>query len=368
MHKNPELHPSGIQSSTDHKSNYEQIDTIRFLTISIIVWSHSLFSEWHIRPAGEMAELLIRSIVLQAGAISTIIFFIVSGILIRSKLQRYNVQNYINERLGSIYFPWLFIVVFNAVLIMLHRLPLMELWISRDFDRFMQSAYNIMNGLLIYGPYWFVVTYFTGMIILILFKRYSENIYFGLFLCGITLFYSVNFHTGWIDTQHSKAVLAYTFFIWLGFPIHRNWDQILQNLKKLKWTFLIPVLLLMFFIAGLEGFKLSEAGVADPFASNRLSNIIFSLVFFLLLLKMGAVKSINNLNPRKIVYGIYLVNSIVVLELSILLNEYLSELRDLHIGALLGLQILYFLLVLLITYFLVRTLKNSSLRWVIGLK
>lgn len=350
------------------KANYEQIDTIRFLTITIIVWAHSLFSQWHVRPSEDLFEQIIKATVLQAGSISTVIFFIVSGILIHSKLQAYNLPLYINERARSIYFPWIFIVCFNAVLIMLHRLPLQELWNTRNFDQFILSSYSIMNGLLIYGPYWFVVTYFVGMVILIVFKKYTESIFFGLCLAVITLFYGMNFHMRLIDTQHSKAVLAYTFFIWLGFPIHSNWNYIISFAQKLKWNFLIGGLFLMFCIASYEGVTLSEAGVNDPFASNRLSNITFSIIFFLFLLKIGAIRIINNLNPRKIVFGIYLINSIVVLELSILLNEFFHELGPLNIWSLLGLQLIYFLLILFITYLIVNTLKKSPLRWMIGVK
>jgi hypothetical protein len=313
-------------------------------------------------------EQIIKATVLQAGAISTVIFFIVYGILIHSKLQAYNLHLYINERARSIYFPWIFIVCFNAILIMLHRLPLLELWYTRDFDQFILSTYAIMNGLLIHGRYWFVVTYFIGMVILILFKKYTENIFFGLCLGIITLFYGLNFHLGLVDTQHSKAVLAYTFFIWLGFPIHRNWNYIISFAQQLNWKFLIAGLFLMFCIACYEGLTLSESGVNDPFESNRLSNITFSIIFFLFLLKIGAIQIINNLNPRKIVFGIYLINSIVVLELSILLNEYFHELGHLNIWSLLGLQFIYFLVILLVTYLIVNTLKKSILQWMIGVK
>ena len=363
------LHTIEPYDVTDNqKANYEQIDTIRFITITIIVWAHSLFSQWHVQSSGDLVEQIVRATVLQAGAISTVIFFIVSGILIHSKLQAYNLHLYINERARSIYFPWIFIVCFNAILIMLHRLPLLELWYTRDFDQFIMSIYAIMNGLLIHGPYWFVVTYFVGMVILILCKKYTESIFFGLCLGIITLFYGLNFYFGLIDTQHSKAVLGYTFFIWLGFPIHRNWNSIINFVEQLKWKFLIVGLFLLFCIASYEGLTLSQSGVNDPFASNRLSNITFSIIFFLFLLKIGAIRIINNLNPRKIVFGIYLINSIVVLELSILLNEYFHELSFLNIWSLLGLQLIYFLVILFITYIIVYSLKKSPLRWIIGVK
>jgi len=226
-----------------------------------------------------------------------------------------------------------------------------------------------MRALLIYGPYWFVVTYFFGMMILILFKHYSANLYFGVMLMLITLFYSINFYFEWIDTQHTKAVLAYTFFIWLGFQIQRRWNDVLKLIARIKWPLLIFVLIVLFSLAAYDGYKLAKEGVNDPFASNRLINIVFSLLFFLALLKMGDIRRINKLQPRKIVYGIYLINSIIILELSFLLDTSLDALSEVSIWTLLGLQLIYFSVVLLLTWLIVNYLAGSrGLGWIIGQK
>jgi hypothetical protein len=358
---------TGPDASKSARAYYEQIDTIRFLTISIIVWSHSLFSVWHSGISADLPGQLIKIIVIQAGAISTVTFFIVSGILMHSKLHAYNLRTYFKERIPRIYAPWLFIVCFNAVLIFLHRVYLNQIQLNRDYKQLIHSGYDIFSGLLIYGPYWFVVTYFAGMVVLICFKRYSSNVYFGLLLIAITLFYSINFHFSWIDTLHTKAVFAYTFFIWLGFRIHKRWTEILRLVERIDWLVLIPFLLILFSITCYEGYSLSKAGVRDAFASNRLSNIIFSLLFFLALLKLGAINRINRLQPRKIVYGIYLINSIVVLELTLLFSAYLKALATFNVWTLLGLQLLYFSVVLFLTCLIVNYLANSKrLNWIIG--
>lgn len=350
------------------KENYHEIDTIRFITISIIVWSHSLFPAWTLRRSADIIEEIINSLVIQLGSISTIIFFIVSGILMRSKLQDYTLRGYFNERIPAVYGPWLFIVGLNVLLIMLHQVPFGELIASKSSAPIIRSIYAILNGLIVYGPYWFVLTYLAGMVILIYFKRYSSNIYFGILLGTITAFYAVNFHFSWIDTFHTKAVLSYTFFIWLGFQFHRHWKVVLEEVKKMNWSVLIIFMLIFFSIACYEGYKLSLNGVRDPFASNRFTNIIFSMVFFLFLLKLGPIRVINNLRPRKIVYGIYLVNSIVVFELTVLFRKYISELVFVELWTLLILQFIFFTTTLFLTYFIVNYLNNSSLRWMIGSK
>lgn len=348
------------------KTNYSEIDTIRFITISIIVWSHSLLPAWHDQSADELFEEIIKSFVKQLGAISTIIFFIVSGILMRSKLQGYSLRGYFNERIPVVYGPWLFIVCFNVLLIMFHQLSQQDLLATRSLSTIAKSIYAIVNGLIVYGPYWFVLTYLVGMVVLIYFKRYSGNIYFGLVLGAITLFYAVNFHFEWIDTFHTKAILGYTFFIWLGFQFHSHWKEILAKAKKITWPIILTMMLVFFSIACYEGYILSLKGVRDPFASNRITNIIFSVIFFLFLLKIGPIRIINNLRPRKIVYGVYLINSIVIFGLTLMFKKFIDNLNFVDIWLLLILQFVFFAITLMLTYLIVYFLINSSLRWIIG--
>lgn len=348
------------------KTNYDEIDTIRFITISIIVWSHSLFPAWYLRKPDALTEQIIKAFVIQLGAISTVIFFIVSGILINSKLQEYNLKRYLNERIPRVYGPWLLIVCLNVLLIMLHQESFYDLLATKSISPIFSSIYSIVNGLIVYGPYWFVLTYLVGMVILIYFNQYSSNIYFGVLLGAITAFYALNFHMGWIDTLHTKATLAYTFFIWLGFQLHRHWKEILVEVKNINWFVLTFIMVVLFSTACYEGYNLSRNGVRDPFASNRFTNIIFSLIFFLFLLKIGTIRIINSLKPRRIVYGIYLINSIVILELTVFLKEYINELTHIDIWSLLGLQLIYFIVTLILTYSIVHYLTKSSLKWVIG--
>ena len=284
----------------------------------------------------------------------------------RSKLQGYSLKGYFNERIPVVYGPWLFIVCFNVLLLMFHQLSQQDLLATRSLSTIAKSIYAIVNGLIVYGPYWFVLTYLVGMVVLIYFKRYSGNIYFGLVLGAITLFYAVNFHFEWIDTFHTKAILGYTFFIWLGFQFHSHWKEILDKAKKITWPIILIMMLVFFSIACYEGYILSLKGVRDPFASNRITNIIFSLIFFLFLLKIGPIRIINNLRPRKIVYGVYLINSIVIFGLTLMFKKFIDNLNFVDIWLLLILQFVFFAITLMLTYLIVYFLINSSLRWIIG--
>lgn len=349
------------------KTNYDEIDTIRFITISIIVWTHSILPTWYLRSSEAIGDEIIKSFVIQFGAISTVIFFIVSGILMHSKLQEYNLKSYFKDRIPRVYGPWLLFIFINLVLIMVLQLSIDDLTI-KNISPIVSSIYPILNSLIVYGTYWFVLTYLVGMVLLIYFKQYSSNIYFGVLLAAITAFYAINFYYGWIDTFHTKAVLGYTFFIWLGFQFQRHWKEVLLISKKMSWLLLVILMFVFFSIACYDGYILSLNEVRDPYASNRFTNIIFSIIFFFFLLKLGPIRIINNLQPRKIVYGIYLVNSIVVLGLTVLLKKHIENLNPVNTWTLLGLQFLFFAVTLMLTLVIVNYLINSPLKWMIGSK
>ncbi len=349
------------------KVNYSQLDTIRFLTISIIVWSHSLFPEWYSDIPRDAAGEFLKVIVIQIGAMSTIVFFIVSGILMNSKLKHYNIKSYLVERFPRVYAPWILIVLINAILLFILQLYTKEIEFRWDAGHLMQIAYNIMLSLMIHGPYWFIYTYLIGMIILIIFKRYSSNFNFGIVLLLATFFYALNFYGGWIDTLHSKAVFSYTFFIWLGFQIQSRWDDNIKKVKEISWFVLVPLLAVLFSAAAYDGYNLLVQEVKDPYASNRLINIAFSLVFFVALIKLGEIPSINRLRPRKIVFGIYLINSIIILKFTYLFSNRINSLSGVSTWSLLLLQVIYFVVVLFLTWLIVHYLvRSEKYRWIVG--
>ena len=86
----------------------------------------------------------------------------------------------------------------------------------------------------------------------------------------------------------------------------------------------------------------------------------------MLLLKIGPIRIINNLKPRKIVYGIYLINSIVLLELTVIFKKYIGYLYLVDIWVLLAVQLVFFAVTLILTYLIVYFVIHSSLRWIIG--
>ena len=348
------------------KQNYEQIDTIRFLTIFLILWQHCLVGWDKIVPQSFLQEALL-TFVLQIGRISTVVFFIISGFLLQPKLKNYTLFSYFKERIPKVFGPWFLFVCVFMLINMVYFMPFRALWADRDIKEFFILSYKLLNGVLLHSAYWFITTYMFSMALIVGFKKHVAKIWFGIALCVFTAFYCVNQHYQWIDPNHTKAVLSYSFFIWLGMRIKVNFSKIESFIKGTPWTVVILTFLAVFLVAAFEGHQLSLLHSKDPFATNRFTNILLSIVFFLTLLKVGKISRINKLNPRKTVFGIYLVHSIVILGLMLIIKaSFMHQLGVLNIWKLLLFQISFALGILYITYKIVKILAGTRLGWVIG--
>jgi len=349
------------------KNNYEQIDTIRFITIAFIIWGHCLLG-WNERVTHSLTEEWVKIFVLQTGKISTIIFFIVSGFLLKPKLNQYTVVSYFKERTPKIYGPWIFFILVFMAISIVQLIPLKELWITKDIRGFIKLNYAILNGLLIYSAYWFITTYIIGMAIIIALRKHINKPWLGLVFLSLTAFYCLNLHYMWIATNHSKAVLSYTFFIWLGIQINNHYSRVTNILKKVSWPLVVLVLLGSFILASYEGYSLTIKECGDAFASNRFTNGILSILLFFALLKLGKISRINKLNPRRTVYGIYLIHNLIIFELMMVINFYFKDyLLTGNVWKILCLQIIFTSFIITVTYQIVRIIGNSRLKRIIGL-
>ena len=352
---------------TNPSVNYEQIDTIRFVTIFFIIWGHSLLG-WNERITHSFTEEWVKIFVIQTGKISTIIFFIVSGFLLNSRINKYTLFSYFKERTPKIYAPWIAIIIIFMVISIVQLIPLKDLWETRDIKGFIKSNYAILNGLLLYSAYWFITTYIIGMALIISLKKHINKPWLGLVLFSLTAFYCLNLHYMWIAANHAKAVLSYTFFIWLGIQINNYHSYISDVLKRISWPFVLLALFGSFILASYEGYWLTIKNCGDAFASNRFSNGILSILLFFAMLKFGKVSRINKLNPRKTVYGIYLLHPLLIFEIMIVINFYFKDyLSTVNVWKGLVLQIIFTTFIMILTYKLVKIIGNSRIKGIIGL-
>jgi len=228
-------------------------------------------------------------------------------------------------------------------------------------------AFGLLKAFVFHGAYWFIPVTIVIVFVLILFKNHLDKLWFAIALASISLFYNVNLYHRWIPTDHAKAFLSYTFFMWLGIQIKRHIHQLKRIIDKLSWPVLLGMMVLTFAISCWEGLILIKIGCTDPYASLRWSNSAISILLFLSVLKSGKMKRVRRLKPQRYVYGVYLVHSIIGSELSPAYNRYILQhkLFNNFPGLILA-QSLFFLAVLSLSYIAVMVVMRSPLYFTLG--
>lgn len=307
-----------IQRSVSY-SIEEKMWLIRFFSICSIVWGHCLLS-WDARHVVQPQFEWYKVIFLQLGKIGTINFFIITGYFLNSKIQSLSIWGYFKYRFYPLILPWIiFLIIFVFVetfkVLTIHQLETQSLF------SLVQLSARLAGSFIFHSAYWFIPISILSALTLILFKRFVIQYWFGLILALITLFYCFNLYNGWIATNHTKSIFGYIFFMWLGFYIKSKYSLFIDLLKIVHWQLIVALLFATYFLACEEGVLLAKIGSDDPFASIRLSNILFTILLFVSILKLRIPKKIDAFKPERFCYGIYLVHCIIIAQFTSILNE-----------------------------------------------
>jgi hypothetical protein len=353
----------------EEKLNYDFIDSLRFIAIITIVLEHS-----YIWPEPkffkDVYEQSIQLFTMQVFKFGTILFYILAGFLIGDKIHTTTSLNYLKRRFDGTFKPWLFWVIIFLILIYANLLvvyikgswsPLFEkpLW------GFGEHIYNIVVN----TSFWFILNFLGSISILLIFRKYLYNWKVGVFLGLCSLFYSLNLYHEWIFSQHTTAILGFVFYLWLGVILHKYFNEFNVWIKKKSVWILGLVTVIALILSCMESLYLIKAGVkADPYNTLRFSNIIYSLVCFVFLYRLGNPKWIKKLNPRSSTYGIHLIHYIIIVQV---LPTIFNPLHITSAGKtsfeLVLIQYIRFFFVYFVSYFLVYLInKVNKLKWIVG--
>ncbi len=333
-----------------------------------IVFEHSADLGWI--KYDDFSSTFVQASVLQFFKFTTIAFFLISGFLINYKFTEYTPVQYMKNRLRSTIGPWL---LWLHVLILMNFI---DLWFRHARNA---VAYPLPDDVVAYlgGEYynavtgtsfWFVLNFLICIALLLLFKKHLYKTGFGIILGLTSLVYSINLYFGWFITEHTTAVFGFVFFLWLGAYINRNYARIMHFIHSITTGRLLTFTFLLFLLSVLETVYLKLNGVTDAYNTLRVTNILYSLSFFALLLKRGAMPAVNKiLEPRKTTYGIYLLHHIVI---TYLLREVLRpfsiEIQDLNVYLAAFYSCIRFTISYLLTFIIVKGLVRTRLKWTIG--
>jgi len=358
------LSTSNINSS---KINYDFIDSLRFISMFGIVMEHSSF--FFGAKFNTLNEKIVQIFSLQVFKFGTIIFFLLAGFLIGDKFTKYSTKEYLQRRIKNTLKPWLFWVI---ILLITNYLDIIVKNLKYGDNPFLTiSIPNVLlsiENIVFNTSFWFIPNFLICIAILLLFRKYLYSIKLGAALLLLSLFYSVNLYIDVIPTSHTTALFGFIFYLWLGVQINKYYDQFKFIAGKTSMSLIFILLIISFSLASLESYYLLKLLPADPFNTLRITNIIYSLLSFVFLYKLGAKIQIKRFNPSILTFGIYLVHQILVFRLMPLIF------RPLHINFE-NRSAYYFLAIQLLTFAVVYTgsilivyliNKSKRARWIVG--
>jgi fucose 4-O-acetylase-like acetyltransferase len=356
---------------TEDKS-YHFADFIRFVAMCAIIFQHSFIVEKAVLVS-DPSSVIVFFFLKVLAKIGSISFFVVSGFLLSSALERYSSKDYLNKRVSSIFKPY---VLFFAIYLVLdlagaffgeHRITSLG-----ELPLFV--ATKILNTLF-FTSYWFIFNYFISVMILLAFRKYLYEHWLGIVLFCCTLVYSINVHLQWFTPHHTTAFAGFVFFLWLGANLKKSEQQFWNFIEHTPYWKIILAVLITLGIDLYETVYLLEKGAIVVDSSLKFTNILYALAVFMLLSKAGRNVRFSFLNPRDETYPLYLVHPIFlkVINYAILpLLPAVSSVLTLNDPAevswlaILLYQTAWFIGIYVIALFTVKMILYSPFRWVFG--
>lgn len=351
----------------DTKQNFNFIDTIRCISMMGIVWEHS--SRVSIYAYTDNTSLFVQYFSVQLFKFSTVAFFLIAGFLINHKFQEYSATQYLKNRYKNTVKPWLFWVIIFVLITIIDRL---FAWhrgtdVGILFTNFPLYFYKLMEMILFFSPYWFILNFLLCITILLIFKRYLYKKWFGALLGTITLVYSINLYYRWFETTHSAALFGFVFFLWLGVYLNKYFEEFKNFVYNLSWTYIGLGLLITLAASMSEAFYLANSGLKDAYNTLRITNLLYSLIVFVALFKIGSIRVLNALKPRQTTFGIYLIHFIILERgMPLIFQPLQVDFDQLNIWANTGIIVLRFLLAYVISLYLTKFLCKTKLKWTVG--
>jgi membrane-bound acyltransferase YfiQ involved in biofilm formation len=358
-----------VRGETDKKGkkNFDFVDTIRCLSMIGIVFEHcTVIGHFNYLS---FSSSLFQASVMQFFKFATIAFFLIAGFLINHKFEEYTPLEYLKNRFKNTIGPWFFwvnvlmLLNIGAMLVKYYRQGSSAM--TDNFFAYLGEQYYLT---VFFSSYWFILNFLICISILLIFKKYIYKIWFGITLGCVSLFYSVNLYYEWIITSHTIAIFGFVFYLWLGVYMNKYYTEVSAFIKRVSIWYFLAFTAFFFLLADLEIILLKNRGVIDAYNTLRITNILYSLSFFLLLLKVGPISVLNKyLVPRKNTYGIYLLHMIIFLHL---LPEIFRPLKiDIDTISLIGgsfYSIIRLLVVYVLSLGLVMLIGRTKFRWSVG--
>ncbi len=356
---------------TEERS-YHFADFIRFVAMCAIIFQHSFIVEKSLLVADSSSVVLFffLKVIAKIGSIS---FFLVSGFLLSSALERYSSKEYLNKRVKNIFKPY---ILFVGLYLMLDCLGAFfgEQRIT-SFTELPAFLVSKILGILFFTSYWFIFNYFISVMLLLSLRKYLYEKWLGAVLFCCTMVYSLNVHFEFFLPHHTTAFVGFTFFLWLGANLRKHEGAFWSFIETTPLWRILSLVAITLSVNLYETYYLLEKGATVVDSSLKFTNILYAFSVFLLLSKVGSKVTFRYLNPRDETYPLYLIHPLFLKVINYALLPMLpavsailtiNQTSEVSWLAILLYQIGWFVAIYSMSLITVKVILYSPLSWILG--
>lgn len=346
---------------------YSFVDFIRFWAMLSIIYIHTLqASNVVLKMQENLSDFGYLYDWLQLPfKFGTVCFYIISGFLLGDKLLNSSPVSFLKRRLNNTLKPYFVALVLFVLWLSLRNIVGSN--IHTNFRFYFNSLLTDFKETLLYSSYWFIWNFFVALSTIILFRKFLFTAIFPMVLLAITLFYSANIYLNLFETEHTTAVFGFVFYLWLGVFLNRQQEKLKEFINKTPLLIFISIALVLLVLNQTEANILYKIHSDDPQNTLKVSNQLFSLSMFLILMKVSHLGVPAFFNPRKETFGIYLYHMFfVVLFARLVKFTPLKVVREEGEIFIIPIFLVYFLFTYLGTIQFVKLLNKTRLAWMVG--
>ncbi|MET1054838.1 MAG: acyltransferase [Pedobacter sp.] len=298
------------QQKRREKPNYAFVDWIRMISMVGIIWAHT--------PgfAGGTNYLMLDNVpvflfFMDFFKFGVICFFMISGFLLAGKIHTEPPLEYFKRRMISTFLPYIFAFA-GIVLLFMFKSYVMHMPGDLSLGAYIVDMF--LNSAL-----WFLPSYWLSLVVIMCFRKYLDNKYFGIFLLLVTLGHTWYFAYSVNAQSHVHALFGFILYLWLGYYIARA--NLARYIRKIPVSNLIAGCVLLYILSSLESVSMWRNGFNEPLSILRISNQLYSVMAFITMMRLFDQPVVSKwMNPRKETFGIYLYHMFALALLVFLLK------------------------------------------------
>ncbi len=282
-------------------------DNARFWCMFAVVALHCTC----IFTLGSNENTIVAYLIASPFKFSTIGFFLVSGFLLEKDFATRDPRALLFKRLRKVFLPWLLwaaLFVFSIALAdsARHGNPFLPgVPVIRALS---QEIVNCLTG----SALWFVPNLLVSLSLLLIFRKHLQSLRLGAALLGLNLFYTLNVYAQWIPAQHTRALFAFVFYLWLGHYAATHLAGLNRLLAAISTPRLLALTALAAALSFAEGRILYRLGSVDPLNTLRPSNQLFSILAVLCFAKLRRRTWPRFVDVPRHTFGIYLSHALIL--------------------------------------------------------